>query len=160
MKKDSSFQTILSTLFFAIVSFIASMVFIGCNPDLQQQTKSVAVFIFLGSLVLIVLSMFTMQIVIWRKSIETSLERSQEFKLMQQLYDLYNNIGNMSVDELDIYLREANVVELEDDILIGMLVASLPFKENVPYRSEFFHLVEETLSKRGTLEENLLNGLN
>lgn len=79
------------------------------------------------------------------------------------LYLLYDSVDEMIQDcniiDLNSILEHAKVDLLTDDIILGLLTATLPVKSKLPYRTQFFKLSEESLKRRGLFESGLLTGL-
>ena len=61
--------------------------------------------------------------------------------------------------EIDHALAKAEIKDLSDDILIGLLTATLPVRSKLPSRKRFCEDVERTIKERGTWENGLLVGL-
>lgn len=76
---------------------------------------------------------------------------------------IYASIDELlRTDEIDELMRLLGTVapdEHSTDCLIAILTATLPAKSKLPLRANFYVAVENTLSKRGELEPDLLDGL-
>ena len=70
-------------------------------------------------------------------------------------------LRNGDFDWCDIYLNNVQINEQKEDILIGILVATLDYKEHLKNRYIFFKCVENYLKKLFDEEEvlKMLSGL-
>jgi hypothetical protein len=62
-------------------------------------------------------------------------------------------------DRANQLLIDTAIDEYSVELLLGILTATLPAKDRLPERAEFFRRVEETLRSRGELKDGLLVGL-
>jgi hypothetical protein len=62
-------------------------------------------------------------------------------------------------DRLNQLLIDTDTKQYSVDLLLGILTATLPAKDRLPSRTDFFPRVEQTLRSRGELKEGLLIGL-
>ena len=76
------------------------------------------------------------------------------------LYDAVDELLQRGeFEKLDSMITNVAVADLSENILIGLLTATLPARSRLPIRPKFFAEVEETLRKRGEYEDGLLSGL-
>ena len=62
-------------------------------------------------------------------------------------------------DELDAIIETLDVEQLSVDVLLGVLTITLPAKDKLTTRKEFFESVQRSLTDRGEYKEGLLTGL-
>jgi hypothetical protein len=61
-------------------------------------------------------------------------------------------------EHVEIMLKAVDVPNEDADILLSYLVATLPSVSKIPYRTEFYKQVEQTMQAR-QYDENILQGL-
>lgn len=62
-------------------------------------------------------------------------------------------------DRVNRLLAEMSTDAIPVELLIGVLTATLPARNQLPNRASFLARVEQTLRDRGELEDGLLGGL-
>lgn len=81
----------------------------------------------------------------------------------QRLDKLYDEVDLLmregKFEELNLLIKRLIVKDLETDILLGYLTATLPAKSKLPFRQVFVARCCKTIKDRGEFEEGLLKGL-
>lgn len=87
-------------------------------------------------------------------------EQGQADAALDLLYDSIDELLKTGkFNEVDEILSQMDVSEYSADILLGVLTATLPARDELKSRPQFFREVEQSLRRRGEYEDCLLVGL-
>lgn len=97
---------------------------------------------------------------ILRKNTELGVSQMSTARELDRIYDeLDYAFRSDNFEKINNMLKAIDVEKTNSSILFGYLTASLPAKNDLPYRDRFLREVKRVVEERGENEEGLFQGL-